>query len=198
MDTNIICQLFTFLLDTNVIWQLGETTQSHPVQLYLWCRRVHLENHVWVLIYQRSKWWTILSMSISNSNYVPDIEKPGWKFGYQKDIIVIIVNVHLFCTHQNLCVLEPLFLLFQFCNLGNGRDSLGSKTSDSVRHWWGSDVWVMWVDFQLVSDFLLDLPWQLSTTDGVKHIISLQGSQTTIEFSLFMFNPDKKVSVDWF
>ena len=51
---------------------------------------------------------------------------------------------------------------------------------------------MMWVDFQLVSDFLLDLPWQLSTTDGVKHIISLQGSQTTIEFSLFMFNPAKK------
>ena len=129
---------------------------------------------------------------MSNSNFVPDIEKHGWKFGYQKDIIVIIVNVHLFCTHQNLCVLEPLLLLFQFCNLGNGRDSLGSKTSDSVRHWWGSDVWVMWVDFQLVSDFLLDLPWQLSTTDGVKHIMSLQGSQTTIEFSLFMFNPAKK------
>ena len=51
---------------------------------------------------------------------------------------------------------------------------------------------MMWVDFQLVGDFLLDLPWQLSTTDGVKHIISLQGSQTTIEFSLFMFNPAKK------
>ena len=118
--------------------------------------------------------------------------------GIKRTLLTSLSMSILICTHQNLCVVEPLLLLFQFCNLGNGRDSLGSKTSDSVRqHWWGSDVWVMWVDFQLVSDFLLDLPWQLSTTDGVKHIISLQGSQTTIEFSLFMFNPAKKVSVDW-
>ena len=43
-------------------------------------------------------------MSMSNSNFVPDIEKPGWKFGYQKDIIDIIVNVHfILYTSESMC-----------------------------------------------------------------------------------------------
>ena len=41
---------------------------------------------------------------MSNSNFVPDIEKPGWKFGYQKDIIDIIVNVHFnLYTSESMC-----------------------------------------------------------------------------------------------
>ena len=41
---------------------------------------------------------------MSNSNFVPDMEKPGWKFGYQKDIIDIIVNVHFnLYTSESMC-----------------------------------------------------------------------------------------------
>ena len=41
---------------------------------------------------------------MSNSNFVPDIEKHGWKFGYQKDIIDIIVNVHfILYTSESMC-----------------------------------------------------------------------------------------------
>ena len=58
---------------------------------------------------------------MSNSNFVPDIEKPGSKFGYQKDIIDIIVNVHfILYTSESMCCRAITFTFFNFAILAMG------------------------------------------------------------------------------